>query len=67
MKGGFKLHEMQEKKRAQEDEFAIERKPCVICDKVLAGPYGRWLLADDTEVWSCSKTHEEAYADTRRA
>jgi len=65
MKGSFKLHEAQAKKK-EEDGIAIDRKPCTVCGKVLAGPYGRWLQANDTEVWTCSKTHEVAYLERKK-
>jgi hypothetical protein len=60
MKNSFKLYELKQKKE-QEEENSIERRPCVVCAKILAGPYGRWLEADDSEVWTCSKSHEAEY------
>lgn len=64
MKGSFKLHEAQEKKKAEEPE--LERQPCVICNKMLAGAYGRFN-SDDGELWSCSKTCDQQYKEQRDA
>lgn len=66
MKGGVKLHELQAQK-AKEKEFAIATKPCTVCQKVLAGAYGRWLLADENEVWTCSKTCDSTYIERKKS
>lgn len=67
MKGSFKLHDLQAKKKAEEDEWAVPQQPCTVCGKMLAGAYGRWLQADGTEVWTCSKSHEDVYKESRHA
>lgn len=64
MKGSFKLHEHQAKKK--EEDFAdwIPKQPCCVCNKTLGGPYGRHMEGDK-EVWVCSATCERIYDATQ--
>lgn len=66
MKNSFKLHELQEKKKSEEDKSAIPKKPCTICSKMLSGAYGRWLQADESEVWTCSRVCENSYIERKQ-
>jgi len=63
MRQSFKLQEKQEQKK-EEDPNAIDTKCCIICDKVLAGAYGRSMV-QDVEVWTCSKTCEKLFQEDR--
>lgn len=58
MKNSFKLQEAQQ--QAKEAEAWVRPKPCVICQKMLKGAYGRHMV-DDKEVWTCSLVHEGEY------
>lgn len=64
MKGSFKLHEVQEKQKAEEP--TVDPKPCIICAKILVGAYGRWNT-DYGEVWTCCRAHEDQYRGERDA
>lgn len=52
----MKLHEL----KAKRDELWVIPKPCVICLKVIPGPYGRHM-SDENEIWTCSLEHERSY------
>jgi hypothetical protein len=58
MKNSFKLQEAQQ--QAKEMESWVKPMPCVICSKMLKGPYGRHVV-DGKEVWTCSLDHEGEY------
>lgn len=58
MKNSFKLQEAQQ--QAKENESWVKPAPCVICSKMLKGPYGRHVV-DSKEVWTCSLVHEGEY------
>ena len=65
MKGGMKLHQLQQKRKDEEDEWALTCQGCAICNKVLAGAYGQWSQPDETTLWTCSKTCDELYREKR--
>lgn len=58
MKNSFKLHEAQQ--QAKELGSWVRPAPCIICSKMLKGPYGRHMV-DGKEVWTCSLDHERDY------
>jgi len=53
MKGGMKLHQLQQKRKDEEDEWKLTCQACAICNKTLSGPYGRFMEGD-RELWVCS-------------
>lgn len=63
MKSSFKLHEVQERKK-QEDEKAIDTKPCIVCGKIIPAPYGRSMISNK-EVWTCRLSHEQTFQEKR--
>lgn len=67
MKGSFKLHEHQQKKKEEDLSDWVIKQPCCICNKKLGGAYGQWSQSDDSTLWTCSKTCDETYKEKRNA
>lgn len=59
MKKSFNLAEAQQ--QAKEMESYVRPAPCIICQKMLKGPYGRHVTPDGVEVWTCDSKHEKEY------
>jgi hypothetical protein len=63
VKNGQNLRDLQQQRK--EMEGWVASKPCVVCSKTLAAPYGRHTRAIDAykekEVWTCSLSHEREY------
>lgn len=58
MKGGQNLRELQQRK--EEAEGWVKPKPCIVCQKVIAGAYGR----DSEDNWTCNSQCERSYRDS---
>lgn len=57
MRGGVNLRDLQQKRKEQEDSYWVKPKPCIVCKKVVAGPYGR----DSEDNWTCNSKCEGEY------
>ncbi len=57
MKGSQNLRVLQQQKQEKEDEGWVRPKNCCVCQKLIAGPYGR----DFEDNWTCSLEHERSY------
>lgn len=44
--------------RKKVEEPTIEPQPCMVCGKVIPGPYGRWAQG-----WTCSRICEIKYKE----
>ncbi len=57
MKGAVSLNHLQQKKREAEIDAWVLPKPCIVCQKVIAGAYGR----DSEDNWTCNSDCERSY------
>ena len=60
MKGSSNLRLLQQQKQEKEIDAWVLPKPCIVCQKVIAGPYGR----DFEDNWTCNSDCERSYRDT---
>ena len=64
MKNSFKLHEAQEAKQEKDLADWVPKLPCCVCNKKLAGAYGRHVK-NDQELWTCGRRCERIFTEPK--